>query len=224
MEQEKLIKRIDQTAKEKNYSGVISFSQKNNETISMAYGFKDKANKLPNNTDTHFGIASGTKLFTAIAIGKLIEQGKLTFETKVGDIFDSELSFIDSNAMILHLLTHTSGVFDYNDDELSEEENRLHISIPWYELETPSDYWPFFVNRKMKYKAGERVSYSDGGFVLLAIIIEKLTGQKYRDYIEETVLKPAGMTNTGFYAFNELPGNTALGYKIVDNAFIRMIN
>jgi len=203
---------INLKAKEQNFSGVISIFKNNNMIYNEAFGYKEVKNRLLNTTDTKFGIASGTKFFTALGIGKLIEENKLSFSTKIIDIDNDFSGFIDENATILNLLTHTSGVYDYLDEEEIEDYENFYVDIPWYKLVTSSDYLPLFKDKKMKFQANNRFSYSNGGYVLLGIIIERLTNKLYRDFIKDNVLTPAGMSDSGFYAFNDLPENTAAGY------------
>jgi len=109
-------------------------------------------------------------------------------------------------------LTHTSGIYDYFDEEIEQDFDHFYVSIPWYRLETPIDYWPLFQGQTAKFQPGERYSYSNGGYVFLAILIEKITGQLFRDFMQEQVFQIASMPKTGFYALNKLPANTALGY------------
>jgi|GEM_PF-343997 len=207
-----LIERIEQTASETDFSGVVSIYQAGKPLYEAAFGYRDKPNQLPNQVNTRFGIASGTKFFTALGIGRLIEQGLLKMETRVGEISPDYNGFIDPSAAILHLLTHTSGIYDYYDEEIEQDFDNFFVSIPWYHLETPADYWPLFQGQKLKFQPGERFSYSNGGFVLLAMLIEKLTGRLFREFMREQVFLPAQMTQTGFFALNNLPPNTALGY------------
>jgi len=110
------------------------------------------------------------------------------------------------------LLAHTSGIYDYYDEEIEQDFEHFSVDIPWSELETPTDYDPLFRDKPMKFSPGERFSYSNGGYVFLGMLIEKITGRLYRDFIREHVLKPAGMDHSGFFSFNDLPENTANGY------------
>jgi CubicO group peptidase (beta-lactamase class C family) len=208
-----LIHHIEQTALETEFSGVISLFKDSACMVNKAFGFRDVKNKLPNTSRTRFGIASGTKVFTALGIGKLIDQGTLSLSTTIKEINREYTDFIDEYATIQHLLTHTSGIYDYCDEEIHQDFDNFFVEIPWCELETPSDYYPLFKNKTMKYPAGERFSYSNGGYVFLGMLIEKLTGMRYRDFIDEQILKSANMRNSGFYAFNDLPENTANGYQ-----------
>lgn len=208
-----LFRDIAQKANDIDFSGVVSVVRDDTVVFTNAYGFRDISNKVPNDINTKFGIASGTKLFTALGIGTLIEQNKIRLETEIGEIFSEPTSFIDRKATIRHLLTHTSGIYDYYDEELITDFDNFFVEIPWYKLTTPTDYLPLFINKKMKYRPGERVSYSNGGYVLLGIVIEMITKRLYRDYIKDTVLNTAGMIDSHFYALDDLPQNTALGYK-----------
>lgn len=203
---------IEQAAVKAGFSGVISIHRGEDDIFRGAFGYRNIAEKLPNAIQTRFGIASGTKLFTALGIGKLIDRGVLSLSTRIGEIDGGFRGFIDESATILQLLTHTSGIYDYYDEDVITDFDNFSVSIPWYRLETPSDYLPLFEGRNMKFRPGERFSYSNGGYVFLGIIIEKLTGGLFRDFMTDFILSPAGMPDSGFFAFNDLPGNTASGY------------
>jgi len=209
---QELIHRIEQVADETGFSGAVSIYRGDSTEFSKAFGCRDVKNRLPNTIDTRFGIASGTKLFTALGIGVLIDTGCLSLNTTLGEIDREYRGFVDERATILHLLTHTSGIYDYYDEEVEQDFDQPPPGIPWAALQTPSDYYPLFEGRTMKYRPGERYSYSNGGYVFLGILIEKLAGRLYRDFISEHVLLPANMQQSGFYAFDDLPTNTANGY------------
>ena len=209
---EELISRIEQAASEMEFSGVLSIFRDASTVFSQAFGYRDLKNKLPNTTGTLFGIASGTKVFTALGIGVLIDQGVISLDTTIKEIDQEYTGFIDEHATIQHLLTHTSGIYDYYDEEIEQDYEHFSVEIPWCQLESPSDYYALFEGNTMKFRPGERYSYSNGGYVFLGILIEKLTGRRYRDFIRERVLQAAGMQRSGFYAFNDLPENTADGY------------
>ncbi|MCK5157267.1 MAG: beta-lactamase family protein [Spirochaetales bacterium] len=215
--------KIDKYVQDNNFSGHISIYRKQNSIYHNSFGFRDISNKIPNNSSTLFGTASGTKTFTALGIIKLIELGLIELSTTMYDIFQSDLSFISSEATIKQLLTHTSGIFDYYDEELITDYDNYTVEIPWFRLETPSDYLPLFESAKMKFKPGDRPSYSNGGYVFLGIIIEKLSGLIYRDFMSKNVFEPLNMRATGFYAFNALPENVAYGYISTENKLLTNI-
>jgi len=209
---EALVEQIEKVAREAEFSGTISIHQAESPLYEKAFGYRDIQNQLPNLPETRFGIASGTKFFTALGIGRLIDQGLLNLQTQVGELSPDYVGFINPYATIQHLLTHTSGIYDYFDEEIEQDFDHFYVSIPWYRLETPIDYWPLFQGQTAKFQPGERYSYSNGGYVFLAILIEKITGQLFRDFMQEQVFQIASMPKTGFYALNKLPANTALGY------------
>lgn len=93
------------------------------------------------------------------------------------------------------------------------DDEEFDFDIPLYKLINPTDYLPLFEGQKPKFSPGEKTSYSNGGFVLLGAIIEKVTGEHYRDFITENILIPCNMTDSGFYFMNDLPVNSAIGYK-----------
>ncbi len=103
---DKIIQEIHQQAKSSSFSGVISIFQSGAELYNEAFGYADIANTRENKQTTKFGIASGTKVFTALGIGALIAQGKLALDSKIHETFQQELSWIHPDATVAHLLNH----------------------------------------------------------------------------------------------------------------------
>lgn len=202
---------MDAVAAEHAFSGVVSVTGAGR-TVVRAYGEADRANGLPNAPDTRFAVASGTKFITALAVGALIDEGRLALDSRVRDVVRSDLPEVSPDVTIAHLLGHTSGVYDYYDEELVEDFDNYHVSIPWSFLETPRDYLPLFRGGRMKFAPGERFSYSNGGYILLGVIIEEVTGMLFREFAAKNVLAPACMDESGFFALDRLPGRTAIGY------------
>ena len=167
---DKLTDEVRRKAAETSFSGVVSVVRSEQTLYREAFGYADFSEKRKNNLDTKFGIASGTKFFTAMGIGTLIDAGKLSLYTSIRDIFQRELSYIDSQATIAQLLSHTSGMYDYYDEETDIDSENFFVDIPWFQIETPSDYLPLFENKQPKFTPGERYSYSNGGYVFLGVI------------------------------------------------------
>jgi CubicO group peptidase (beta-lactamase class C family) len=113
---------------------------------------------------------------------------------------------------IRHLLTHTSGIPDYYDEEKIGDFDTFTLSTPWYALKGPRDYLAVLPDEAMKFAPGERFAYSNSGYILLGVVIEELTGQKYQDFVEQAIFKAIGMSLSGYFALNKLPEQTALGY------------
>lgn len=211
--------KINSSIEKNNFSGVISIKKKGMIIYENAVGYAERSNKVNNNLETKFGIASGTKFFTALAIGKLIEEGKIALETKVFDLIKYDFHFYSKEITIGQLLTHTSGIPDYFDEEKVDDFDNFFVTIPWYELKEPKDYFPIFPQVEMKFLPGERFSYCNSGFILLAAIVHQVSGMPYTGFIEEYIFKAIGMNNSGFFELNRLPENTAIGYVEDDNGW-----
>ncbi len=212
MEHSQLTKTLNSSIEEHAFSGVISIRRQGTVLYERAAGYADRSNRIANTLATRFGIASGTKFFTALAIGKLIEAQKLSFETKLKDCIALNFPHYAPEITIRHLLTHTSGVPDYLDEEKIPDTDSFVLSVPVYNLHSPRDYLAMFPDEPMKFAPGARFSYSNGGYILLGVVIEELTGQKYQDFVEQTIFKAIGMDRSGYFAMNRLPEQTALGY------------
>jgi CubicO group peptidase (beta-lactamase class C family) len=121
MNQAKLEQILNASIEEQAFSGVISIRQKGHVFYARAVGYADQSNKIKNLLETRFGIASGTKFFTALAIGKLIEAQKLSFSTLLKDCINLDFPRYSQEITIRHLLTHTSGIPDYYDEDKIED-------------------------------------------------------------------------------------------------------
>ena len=212
MGHDQLTKTLDTSIKEHAFSGVISVRQPGRVLYERAAGYADRSNKIANTSATRFGIASGTKFFTALAIGKLIEAQKLSFDTKLKDCIALNFPRYSQEITIRHLLTHTSGIPDYYDEEKITDFDTFTLSTPWYALKGPRDYLAVLPDEVMKFAPGERFAYSNSGYILLGVVIEELTGQRYQDFVEQAIFKAIGMDRSGYFALNKLPEQTALGY------------
>ena len=197
---------------EKNFSGVISVKKNNEIMVQKTHGYADIVNKIPNEIDTRFGTASAGKVFVAVGILQLIEKGKLHFDDTIGSILDIDLKSIDQNITIRQLLTHTSGIPDYFDEETMEEYADLWKDIPNYRIRKSMDLVPLFIDKPMMYKPGEKFKYNNTGFVVLGLIIEKLEGILFDEYLRKNIFKPSGMDNTGYYELDRLPSKCANSY------------
>lgn len=194
------------------FSGVVSVRQAGQTLFERAAGYADRSNRIANTLDTRFGIASGTKFLTALAIGKLIAAQKLTLSTRLCDCVELNFPHYTPDITIQHLLTHTSGIPDYFDEEKFTDFDHFSVSRPWYELKGPRDYLAIFPDEPMKFPPGSQFSYSNGGYILLGVVIEAVTGLSYQAYVDQAIFKAIGMERSGFFAFNQLPENTAFGY------------
>lgn len=175
-------------------------------------GFADLANEVQNSLETKFASASAGKVFVAVAILQLIEQGKMQFEDTLGTLLDMNLGQIDKDVTVRQLLTHTSGVPDYFDESVMEEYEELWIDYPNYKIRRNNDLFPLFMNKPMMYSKGEKFQYNNSGYVLLASIIEKITGMYFDEYLQKNVFDVCDMTSTGYYELDRLPAKCASNY------------
>ncbi len=208
----KIIEQIEKLADENDFSGVISIYSNGNTEYEKAFGYADIANKRKNKVDTIFGTASGTKFFTALAIGKLIEQGKLSLSDKAFEIVDYSFPKYSKDVTIEHLLTHTSGIPCYYPDDECDGEQAPGIDFPWSQMIEPYDYFKTFPDEDMVFEPGEKFYYNNSAFILLAHIAAKISGKRYSEFVRDEILIPCGMKNSGFFSFDNLPPNTANGY------------
>ena len=195
-----------------DFSGVICVYIDKNSSIIEAFGLAYRPDAIPNKPYTRFSIASGTKGFTATAIMTLIQEGQLSLDTKLFDILPDTFPNFAPEITISHLLSHTSGVPDYFDEETMDDYEALWAQRPVYSMTQPDDFLPMFAHGHMKYTPGKRFSYSNSGYIILGLVIQKITGISYIEYVKKNVFKPAGMKYADFFRADMLPANTATGY------------
>jgi CubicO group peptidase (beta-lactamase class C family) len=206
---------FDTWNKNTHFSGVFSVSDLSGIIFQKACGYRNKAEKLPNKIDTSFAIASGTKLFTALSVCKLVDNGDLKLSDTIWDIIPLDLKNINKKVTVFHLLTHTSGIGDYIDEEnISDDYDvlKLYDNHPVHKWISLDFYLPMFNELPQKFEPGEQESYCNAGFILLGLIIESISNKTYHQYVQDTIILPLGLSHTGFYKMNMLPDNTALGY------------
>ncbi len=194
------------------FSGVVWLQENGQTVLEQAQGWANRSDAIPNTCNTRFGIASGAKTFTAVAICQLIEKGKLTLETRLTDCLDIPFPTFDPTVNIHHLLSHSSGTPDYFDEEIMDDYGALWNEHPMYKMCSPRDFLPLFQDQPMKFAPGTRWSYNNAGYILLGLIVEQITGQSFTSYIEENIFKPCGMQDSGYFPMDQLPERTALGY------------
>lgn len=208
----------NENAANHNFSGVCMLNVNGETIFAKAYGYANRAFKVLNHIDTKFDTASITKLFTAAAILQLMEQDKLKLEDKVTEIIDLSGTEIPTDVTIEHLLNHTSGIADDADEEAGEDYSALFIESPNYALRECRDFLKNFAYKKPNFKAGTNVRYCNCSYILLGLVLEKITGQNFRDYFTSNIFEKADMSNTGFFSMDGINGNTAEGYKSIEDA------
>ena len=172
--------------------------------LSGAYGMADRERKVANTLDTKFRIGSMNKMFTATSILQLVQAGKIKLTDPLGKyLTDYPNKDVASKVTIHHLLTHTGGTGDIFGPDFAA--HRL-------ELRTLSDYVGLYGTRRLRYEPGSRWEYSNYGMLLLGVVIERVSGQSYYDYVEQHVFRPAGMTHSGSVPEDQAVPDRSVGY------------
>lgn len=197
---------IDLLEKDDEFSGTILFAKNGNILYENAVGEASKSYKVKNSIETKFNIASVGKIFTAMAIIQLMENNKLSFDDLISKYVDSTWlnPAISSKILIKHLLTHTSGLGDYFKDVYSQCDIQYFKEL--------NDYKYLIADDTLQWEPGTKFSYSNTGYILLGVIIEKITGVEYFDYLKKNIFEPAGMQNTYGFSKDEPVENRATGY------------
>ena len=211
---------VDALARETDFSGVVRVDRAGETEMAQAYGFAHQALEIPNTVDTQFGLASAGKGFTALAVVHLIEQGVLDLTTTARSVLGSDLPLIDDAVTVEHLLAHRSGIGDYLDEDEWGDASDYVMTVPVQELATTEQFLPVLDGFPTKFAPNAQFSYSNGGFVVLALIAERASGTPFHELVRSTVCQPAGMPDTEFLRSDALPARAALGYLAVDGVTV----
>lgn len=188
----------------REFSGAVLVDRHGSPIVRQAAGFADIERHSVNRLDTKFNIGSVGKVFTAVAIAQLAEQGKVSFDEPVSTYLTGFSAGTGSQITVSQLLTHTSGLGDVF--------ARWHPTGP-HPLPVPH-IMTRITSEPAQFPPGSRFSYSNSGYVVLGAIIEAVTGHSYYDYLREHILIPAGMTHTDWYAPGQV-ANMARGHMPV---------
>ncbi len=194
---------VDRLAQRGVFSGVVLLADQNGVLYQSAKGMADLRYQVPNNTDTKFNLASMNKMFTAISILQLAEAKKLSLTDKLVRYLDPTLfAKGDFDQITLQqLLSHTSGLGwpTYPDTHPNNVRNL-------------NDHRPLLKHIPLNAKPGSRFGYSNEGMLLLGMVIEKVSGQSYDDYVQQHIYAKAGMTQSGNFDIDGITANMAMGY------------
>lgn len=171
---------------------------------------------IPNQPDTKFRLGSISKQFTALLIVKLAEEGKLKLDAPITTYLPDYPKENGDKITTHHLLTHTSGIPNYTSvPNFFKDKSRNPV--------TPEEFVKTFSSLPLEFKPGEKFNYSNSGYFLLGYIIEKISGKSYEQYLQETILTPLKMANTGYDHSDIIIKKRAAGYekkgKVIINAY-----
>jgi CubicO group peptidase (beta-lactamase class C family) len=207
-----LERKLDVLASETGFSGVVRVDHGERVEVAKAYGLAHRGYEIPNELDTRFGIASGTKGLTALAVVSLVEDGTLELSTTARSLLGEDLPLIGDDVTVEHLLSHRSGIGDYFDEEVLDDAEAYVLPVPVHELATTEQYLAVLDGFPPKFPPGEDFAYCNGGYVVLALLAERASGVPFHELVRERVCEPADMVDTAFLRSDELPRRAALGY------------
>jgi CubicO group peptidase (beta-lactamase class C family) len=196
---------VDSIANAQQFSGVILVARNGTPLIERAYGMADREAGRANTVETAFNIGSINKLFTQIAIRQLAAAGKLDVDSTLARAWpDYPNQDVARRVTIRQILQHRSGI-QGNIFAAPPGKTRHHVV-------TLADYFQFFSNEPLQFEPGSRQQYSNAGYIVLGLLIERLSGENYYEYVRRHIYEPAGMTQTEHWRVDRLPTNTAIGY------------
>lgn len=194
------------------FSGVVHVSRGEEVLLARAYGWSDRARRVAADADHRFAVASVAKGFTALAIGSLVEEGRLGWDDPVRPVLGADLPLVDDRVTIAHLLAHTSGIGDYLDENGDGAITDYVLTLPPHVLDDTEAYLPMLDGHPQVAAPGAGFAYNNSGFVLLALVAQRVSGTPFPDLVAERVLAPAGMGRTGFPRTDEPAADLAVGY------------
>ena len=207
---------VDAIARQTTFSGVVRVDRGEEIALAKAYGLAHRGDEIPNAIDTQFGIASGTKGFTAATVVSLIVDGSLERSTTARSVLGADLPLINDDVTVELLLSHRSGIGDYLDEETDLDITDYLLPVPAHELATTEQYLAVLDGHPSKFAPGERFAYCNSGYVVLALIAERVGGEPFPELVRRRVCEPAQMDATEFLRADELPGRAAVGYLASD--------
>jgi CubicO group peptidase (beta-lactamase class C family) len=196
---------LDERSRADQFSGVVLLAEGGQVLFQEARGLASKEYAAANGADTRFNLGSINKLFTRTAIGQLAEKGALSLDDTIGRFLpDYPNRAAAAKVTVRQLLDMTSGIGDFF--------GKKYRDTPKGSIRTLEDYLRFFASEPLLFAPGSQRRYSNGGYIVLGLIVEKASGQKYFDYVHDHIYVPAGMTATEHCEADVPMENVASGY------------
>ena len=196
---------VDSLSRIGEFSGVVVLSKNGVPVYQSAHGLANRERNIANNLETAFNLGSINKIFTQIAIRQLADARKIDLDSTVAKYWpDYPNQEVARRVTIRQLVRMSSGIggniFAPPSGGKRNDIRRLR------------DYLPLFVNEPLQFEPGTKQAYSNAGYIVLGLLVERLSGEDYYSYVRKHIYEPAGMTRTGSFAVDSLPPNTAIGY------------
>ena len=205
------------------FSGVALLWRDGRPVFEYAGGLAHRGLGVPVTRGSRFAVASVTKMVTAIAALRLVDRGELRLDQPVTELLppDRRPQAVTPGLTLHHLLSHTSGLADYHDDEdgsLTSFTSNWD-RVPTYHVRGPADMLPLFADLPAVAPPGDRQQYTDANFILVGLVLEQVAGRPYGEVVADEVFGPAGMTDTGIEALDDDPPRLATGYLMSDGPY-----
>jgi CubicO group peptidase (beta-lactamase class C family) len=203
---------VEDVARSSGFSGAVRVDRAGDTELAVAHGLADRAHRVPATVGTQYATASGTKTLTALTVMALVERGTIERRTTARSLLREDLPLVPDDVTVEHLLAHRSGIGDYFDEETVTDITDYAMPVPVHELATTEQYLRVLDGHPARFAAGERFSYNNAGYVVLALMAERASGLGFHELVRTLVCEPAGMRDTEFLRSDELPGRAARGY------------
>ena len=204
---------LDRLVRGSDFSGCVTVSDGGETVFDECRGLAERSFNVPVDHQTKFHVGSIDKMFTAVAIGQLVEAGKLSWNDTLAKLVPEYPDQATAKKItVWELLHHTAGLGDFLVPKYFEHSERYV---------NPVDYLGLIARQRLAGQPGKQLSYSNAGYMLLGRIIENVSGESYFDYIQRHIFKPAQMTSSGFDSVDEIVPGLAVGYFHDDGVFSR---
>jgi CubicO group peptidase (beta-lactamase class C family) len=213
---------FSQLEDEKTFNGSVLIAKQGKIIFKKGYGLANYEAGITNKPKTVMAIASMTKAFTSMSIMMLEERGLLSLDDTISDYIPEfpnsdqvDPGFPNGDQITIHhLLSQSSGLFEYlNNGDLWPNASQYHA---------PEDLLQYYVGEPLQFTPGSEFGYSNPNYVTLGIIIERVSGMSYRDFIQENILDPLKMRHTSYDPFEMDFPNKAIGYDQIDPPLVSM--
>ncbi len=191
------------------FSGTVLIAREGEPVFAEAYGLASREFSVPNRVDTKYNLGSINKIFTKTAVALLLSEGRLSLDDRLGDhLPDYPNREAAEKVTVRHLIEMTSGIGDFFGERF--------VDTPKSQLRTLEDYLPLFADEPLEFEPGTSNRYSNGGYVVLGLVVQHAAGEDYFDFVKRRIFEPAGMMDTDSYEADEIVGNLACGYTRFD--------
>ena len=195
------------------FSGTVLLAKGGDTLFLESYGMANKDFGIPNATDTKYNIGSINKIFTQVALGQLRDAGKIDFSKTLRTYLPDYPSDIADKITLQQLLQHSSGLGDIF--------GPAYAAMPKDKLRRLSDYLPLFVDKPLEFAPDSSRRYSNAGYVVLGLVIEKVSGMTYDEYVKTKIFAPLGMNDTAMYESDAVVPKRATNYTRGEDGTLR---